>query len=176
MVQYENLDDGTGIKHLLEGNMIYGTVPMPDSSFQVKPFLDSTLIQFSSSEIIYTSHIDPNTGATITDLQVGLINTVQLVIKDIYGNEFSQGNNVTFIFRMTPQGGASLNYTSIFNTNTLRYEFYVIPVKSGVTLVEIFEISTAQQLSGSPVNKTVIAGKYDPGKFILSQGSGSCYI
>ena len=176
-MQYENLDDSTGTKHLLEGSNIHGTAVMADSSFQIRPFLDATLIEFSSSEIIYTSHTDPNTGNVITDFQVGLINTVQLIVRDIYGNEFTEGHDVTFQLNFTPDGGATTNYTSTFNPLTSKYEFYVVPTVSGLTHMEIYEIHTSQHVSGSPDTHTVLAGKYDPNKFILApDGGSSCYI
>jgi hypothetical protein len=163
----------------MEGDVIYAPQKMKESSFLIDPFLDASLIEFSSSEILYLSHIDPNTLLSTTEIQVGVINTIQLIIRDVFGNEFTESNDISFNLAITPFSiGATTIYASQFNPSTKRYEFYYTPTKSGSTYFEIYEVNSLQQISGSPATKIVIAGKYNPNHFTLTENhsTGVCYI
>lgn len=169
LLQYENLNDGTGTLYNFEGDSVFAPQQLQSSTFKIDVQLNILLIEFSSSNIIFVAHNDPNTKLDTTVIQVGLVNTIRLEIKDIYGNVFKSGSDVTFYMDVTPEGYDTEIYTSAFNYTSGYYEFYINPTLALPTVFKIYEILTLQELNGSPVTIDVLAGLYNPNKFELTE-------
>ena len=155
----------------LSGEYFYAPIKMQQTGFQISPVLDVTLIDLTSinwmiligsTSMLVSTCTLANSIYTVPSsvyIQVGYVNTIRLVIEDIYGNEFSS-NSVIFYMEMTPTGQSTQIFISKYNDLQLSYEFYVTPTFAADTKFKIYESQTLSQIKCSPLLLTVIPGKY----------------
>lgn len=105
-------------------------------------------------------------------LKVGIINTIRLVIKDIYGNEFSS-NSVIFYLEFTPIGQSTTIHICTYNELTRSFEFYLSPTLAAPTLIKIYETQSVTQIKCSTLKINVLPGAYNPSRFTLTESNPS---